>query len=242
MFDTEILAEAAPVIASAAVVTIWLTVAATLISLVVGTLSAMLQISGGRTGYWISRTYVSLMRGTPLFVQLLVVFFGLPLLGLRGQAFSCRGDRYRPQLRSLCHRDTPCGHPRRATRLSGGQQQRVAIARALSMEPDILFFDEPTSALDPELVGEVLDVMEMLAKRHISMIVVTHEIAFAAEAADRVHLRRPGQDHRTAPAARFFQAPAEERSWRFLERTIGRYLGLKLPTPPTPRSRRDSIR
>ena len=87
MFDTEILAEAAPVIASAAVVTIWLTVAATLISLVVGTLSAMLQISGGRTGYWISRTYVSLMRGTPLFVQLLVVFFGLPLLGLRGQAF-----------------------------------------------------------------------------------------------------------------------------------------------------------
>ena len=87
MFDTKILAEAAPVIASAAVVTIWLTVAATLISLVVGTLSAMLQISGGRTGHRISRAYVSLMRGTPLFVQLLVVFFGLPLLGLRGQAF-----------------------------------------------------------------------------------------------------------------------------------------------------------
>ena len=87
MFDTKILAEAAPVIASAAVVTIWLTVAATLISLVVGTLSAMLQIGGGRTGYWISRAYVSVMRGTPLFVQLLVVFFGLPLLGLRGQAF-----------------------------------------------------------------------------------------------------------------------------------------------------------
>jgi len=101
------------------------------------------------------------------------------------------------------------------------------------MEPDILFFDEPTSALDPELVGEVLDVMEMLAKRHISMIVVTHEIAFAAEAADRVVFMDQGKIIETAPAAHFFQAPAEERSWRFLERTIGRYLGLKLPTPPT---------
>lgn len=87
MFDPEIFTRSISAIASAAVVTIELTVAAAAVSLVVGTLSAALQIGGGPVGYWVSRVYVSLMRGTPLFVQLLVVFFGLPLLGLRGQAF-----------------------------------------------------------------------------------------------------------------------------------------------------------
>jgi polar amino acid transport system permease protein len=87
MFDVDILRQAVPVIASAAVVTVKLTAAAAAVSLVAGTLSAVLQVGGGRAGYWLSRAYVSLMRGTPLFVQLLVVFFGLPLLGLHGQAF-----------------------------------------------------------------------------------------------------------------------------------------------------------
>ncbi|MCB1500280.1 MAG: amino acid ABC transporter permease [Bauldia sp.] len=87
MFDVDILRESIPVIASAALVTIQLTVAAAAVSLTVGTLSAVLQVAGGRAGYWLSRAYVSLMRGTPLFVQLLVVFFALPLLGLRSQAF-----------------------------------------------------------------------------------------------------------------------------------------------------------
>jgi ABC-type polar amino acid transport system ATPase subunit len=117
-------------------------------------------------------------------------------------------------------------------RLSGGQQQRVAIARALAMDPEILLFDEPTSALDPELVGEVLDVMEALAARHTTMIVVTHEIAFAAEAADRVVFMDGGRIIESAPAQSFFARPTEERSWRFLERTMGRYLGLTRPERP----------
>ncbi len=87
MFDPEILQQSTVAIASAAVVTIQLTAGAAVVSLVAGTLSAALQIGGGRIGYLVSRAYVSLMRGTPLFVQLLVVFFGLPMLGLRGQAF-----------------------------------------------------------------------------------------------------------------------------------------------------------
>jgi len=119
-------------------------------------------------------------------------------------------------------------------RLSGGQQQRVAIARALAMDPEILLFDEPTSALDPELVGEVLAVMEALAARHTTMIVVTHEIAFAAEAADRIVFMDGGRIVETAPAERFFSAPAEERSWRFLDQTMGRYMGLARPAHPRP--------
>src|SRR5690606_14760466 len=119
-------------------------------------------------------------------------------------------------------------------RLSGGQQQRVAIARALAMKPEILLFDEPTSALDPELVGEVLAVMEALAERHTTMIVVTHEIAFAAEAADRIVFMDEGRIVEEAPADRFFAAPSEDRSWRFLERTMGRYLGLSRPQRPQP--------
>lgn len=87
MFDLEILRQAVPAIASAAVVTIELTIAAAAISFTVGTLSAVLQVAGGRSGYLASRSYVSVMRGTPLFVQLLVVYFGLPLLGFRAPAF-----------------------------------------------------------------------------------------------------------------------------------------------------------
>ena len=107
-------------------------------------------------------------------------------------------------------------------RLSGGQQQRVAIDRALAMEPEILLFDEPTSALDPELVGEVLDVMQVLARQHTTMVVVTHEMSFAAEVADRVMFMDEGRVVEEATPAAFFGAPREDRSRRFLERILRR--------------------
>jgi polar amino acid transport system ATP-binding protein len=112
--------------------------------------------------------------------------------------------------------------------LSGGQQQRVAIARALAMEPELLLFDEPTSALDPELVGEVLDVIELLAARRTTMIVVTHEIAFASEAATRVVFMDGGGIVEDATPADFFSNPREERSRRFLERSLRRYAQIGL--------------
>jgi ABC-type polar amino acid transport system ATPase subunit len=102
------------------------------------------------------------------------------------------------------------------SRLSGGQQQRVAIARALCMEPKIMLFDEPTSALDPELIGEVIDVMERLAKEGMTMIVVTHEIHFARDVADRVILMADGVWAETAPPDELFTNPKEERTRQFL--------------------------
>jgi len=101
--------------------------------------------------------------------------------------------------------------------LSGGQQQRVAIARALVMRPKVMLFDEPTSALDPELVGEVLRVMEELAREGMTMIVVTHEIGFAREVAGRVVMMDEGRIIEDAPPDEFFSHPREERTRRFLE-------------------------
>lgn len=100
--------------------------------------------------------------------------------------------------------------------LSGGQQQRVAIARALSMKPKVMLFDEPTSALDPELVGEVLTVMKALASEGMTMIVVTHEMGFAREVADRVVVMHDGKIIEEGPPARLFSAPSHERTKRFL--------------------------
>ena len=100
--------------------------------------------------------------------------------------------------------------------LSGGQQQRVAIARALAMAPRIMLFDEPTSALDPEMVGEVLTVIRGLAEDGLTMIVVTHEMAFAREIADRVVFMDQGRIVEAAPPEQFFPAPASERAQRFL--------------------------
>jgi polar amino acid transport system ATP-binding protein len=101
--------------------------------------------------------------------------------------------------------------------LSGGQQQRVAIARALAMQPKLMLFDEPTSALDPELVGEVLDVMKSLALDfQTTMIVVTHEMGFAREAADRVLMMDEGRIIEEGTPEHFFQAPREERTKQFL--------------------------
>jgi polar amino acid transport system ATP-binding protein len=103
------------------------------------------------------------------------------------------------------------------SRLSGGQQQRVAIARALAMEPHVMLFDEPTSALDPELIGEVLHVMKQLAAEGMTMVVVTHEMGFAAEAADRVVFMDDGRIVEQGAAAQMFRAPRSERLRGFLQ-------------------------
>ena len=100
--------------------------------------------------------------------------------------------------------------------LSGGQQQRVAIARALALKPDVMLFDEPTSALDPERVKEVLDAMRTLANQGMTMIVVTHELGFAREVADRVLFMDNGTVVESSDPATFFSAAKEERSRRFL--------------------------
>jgi general L-amino acid transport system ATP-binding protein len=104
--------------------------------------------------------------------------------------------------------------------LSGGQQQRVAIARALAMEPKIMLFDEPTSALDPEMIKEVLEVMEELAESGMTMIVVTHEIGFARHVADRVVLFDEGVLVEEAPPERFFDQPEQERTKQFLAQIL----------------------
>lgn len=104
--------------------------------------------------------------------------------------------------------------------LSGGQQQRVAIARALASEPQIILFDEPTSALDPEMIGEVLFVMKTLAHSGITMIVVTHEMQFAREIADRVVFIDGGEILEQAPPQQFFTAPAHPRAQRFLQKVL----------------------
>jgi polar amino acid transport system ATP-binding protein len=101
--------------------------------------------------------------------------------------------------------------------LSGGQQQRVAIARALVMKPKVMLFDEPTSALDPELVGEVLTVMEELAREGMTMVVVTHEVGFAKGVATRVLMMDEGQIIEDGEPAAFFGSPRQERTRRFLE-------------------------
>ena len=104
--------------------------------------------------------------------------------------------------------------------LSGGQQQRVAIARALAMDPEIMLFDEPTSALDPELVGEVLLVIKELADEGWTMVVVTHELAFAREAADHVLFLDGGVVLEEGPPQQLFTAPTHERTKRFLARIL----------------------
>ncbi|WP_312712597.1 amino acid ABC transporter ATP-binding protein [Proteiniclasticum ruminis] len=104
--------------------------------------------------------------------------------------------------------------------LSGGQKQRVAIARALSMEPDVLLFDEPTSALDPEMVGEVLKVMKELAEAGLTMMVVTHEMAFARDVSDRVIFMDEGVIAEEGDPQVIFNSPKEERTKAFLQRTL----------------------
>ena len=103
-------------------------------------------------------------------------------------------------------------------RLSGGQKQRVAIARALTMEPRVMLFDEPTSALDPELIGEVLNVMKKLAYEGMTMIVVTHEMGFAREVADRVLVMADGELIEDSKPADLFSSPKDPRTKALIER------------------------
>src|SRR5699024_1033849 len=104
------------------------------------------------------------------------------------------------------------------SQLSGGQQQRVAIARALAMEPELLLFDEPTSALDPEMVGEVLNVMQKLAAEGMTMIVVTHEMAFARDVSNHVVFMADGVICEEGEPAQLFENPKNERTAEFLAR------------------------
>lgn len=104
--------------------------------------------------------------------------------------------------------------------LSGGQQQRVAIARAIALSPEVILFDEPTSALDPELTGEVLDVMKILANEGTTMVVVTHEMGFAQSAANRVVFMDGGVIIEDRPSKEFFSSPREDSVKRFLRRVI----------------------
>ncbi|KXT79243.1 amino acid ABC transporter ATP-binding protein [Streptococcus sp. DD13] len=116
------------------------------------------------------------------------------------------------------------GLPDKATaypqRLSGGQQQRIAIARGLAMDPDVLLFDEPTSALDPEMVGEVLTVMQDLAKTGMTMVIVTHEMGFAREVADRVIFMDGGLVVETGTPQQVFEETKEERTKDFLSKVL----------------------
>ena len=104
--------------------------------------------------------------------------------------------------------------------LSGGQKQRIAIVRALAMKPKVMLFDEPTSALDPEMVGEVLEVMKELADEGMTMVVVTHEMGFARELADRICFLDEGRLIEDAPPERFFSSPKSPRAKEFLEKVL----------------------
>ena len=104
--------------------------------------------------------------------------------------------------------------------LSGGQQQRVAIARALAMDPKVMLFDEPTSALDPEMIGEVLEVMKNLAREGMTMVVVTHEMGFAREVADRVIFMDAGKIVEEGTPEHFFTNPSHERTKLFLSQIL----------------------
>ena len=104
--------------------------------------------------------------------------------------------------------------------LSGGQKQRVAIVRALAMKPDVILFDEPTSALDPEMAGEVLDLMKELANEGMTMVVVTHEMGFAREVANRVLFMDQGKILEEAPPEEFFAHPKNERTKEFLSKVL----------------------
>lgn len=106
------------------------------------------------------------------------------------------------------------------SQLSGGQQQRVALARALAMEPRLMLFDEPTSALDPEMIGEVLDAMRELAKEGMTMVIVTHEMSFAREVADRVIFIHKGEITEQGPPEQLFDTPQHERTQSFLARVL----------------------
>jgi ABC-type polar amino acid transport system ATPase subunit len=136
---------------------------------------------------------------------------------VRGLALADARARATELLRRIGLADKAAAHPHQ---LSGGQQQRVAIARALAMQPEAMLFDEVTSALDPELVGEVLKVMRQLAQDGMTMIVVTHEMQFAREVADRVIVMDQGRIIEVDAPQTIFRAPAHPRTAEFLQRVL----------------------
>jgi len=137
-----------------------------------------------------------------------------PLLRVRGLTASAADERARAVLKRVGLADKAASYP---GRLSGGQQQRVAIARALAMQPRLMLFDEPTSALDPELVGEVLEVMRSLAAEGMTMLIVTHEMGFAAHVADRIAFIDAGRIIEKGPPRQVFHESAEPRVRQFLQ-------------------------
>jgi polar amino acid transport system ATP-binding protein len=138
-------------------------------------------------------------------------------VNVRHQSKQAAADRARALLRQVGLAEKIGAYP---TQLSGGQQQRVAIARALAMDPEAMLFDEVTSALDPELVGEVLRVMRRLAADGMTMVIVTHEMGFAREVADRVVMMDEGALVEQAPPAQFFTAPESPRTRAFIDAVI----------------------
>ncbi|WP_431947027.1 amino acid ABC transporter ATP-binding protein [Actinacidiphila sp. bgisy167] len=136
---------------------------------------------------------------------------------VRGLSRAEAQERGRRLLARVGLADKADAHP---PQLSGGQQQRVAIARALAMEPSVLLCDEPTSALDPEMIQEVLNVLTELASSGMTMLVVTHEMGFAREVADRVVFMDAGRILDIAPPKRFFEQPGHERATEFLSRVL----------------------
>ncbi|MEU8240751.1 amino acid ABC transporter ATP-binding protein [Actinoplanes missouriensis] len=138
-------------------------------------------------------------------------------ISAQGKPKSLVYERSRELLDRVGLSDKSDAYPRQ---LSGGQQQRVAIARALALEPQLILFDEPTSALDPELVGEVLDVLRDLARAGTTMIVVTHEIGFAREAADNVIFMDEGQIVEQGPPAQVLDNPRHDRTRAFLSKVL----------------------
>ncbi|MGW2641956.1 amino acid ABC transporter ATP-binding protein [Streptomyces sp. NPDC001348] len=141
----------------------------------------------------------------------------LALLKVRKLSRAEAGERGRAALQRVGLADKADSYP---AQLSGGQQQRVAIARALAMDPAIMFFDEPTSALDPELVGEVTGVMRSLAEDGMTMVVVTHEMRFAKDTADRVVFMDGGVVLEQGSPEQVFGHPAEQRTQQFLHRVL----------------------
>ncbi|MCW5747620.1 MAG: amino acid ABC transporter ATP-binding protein [Alphaproteobacteria bacterium] len=141
----------------------------------------------------------------------------LGLTEVRGLSTRAAADRAKTLMHKVGLADKMAAFPEH---LSGGQRQRVAIARALAMEPKVMLFDEPTSALDPELVGEVLQVMEQVARDGMTMMVATHEMGFARRVADRVIFMDHGRIVESGPPDEIFDRPREERTQRFLDKIL----------------------
>jgi ABC-type polar amino acid transport system ATPase subunit len=141
----------------------------------------------------------------------------LALRVVRGMRRSAADRCAEDALAQVGLRDRADSYP---SQLSGGQQQRIAIARALAMEPEVMLFDEPTSALDPELVGDVLDVMQRLASQGMTMVLVTHEMTFARDVSDQVCVMDAGTIIESGPPQKIFEAPTTERTRAFLDRVL----------------------